>query len=72
MWKKQDLSECRMVAGARQDGWSISETIDQLGFSRTAIFGFTQNGLEKRKCISGSSVGENAMMSDNKGQTGLR
>ncbi len=52
-----------MVVGARRAGLSISETADLLGFSRSTISGFTENGPKKRKYpVSGSCVDENALL----------
>ncbi len=64
MGKKGDLSdfECGMVVG-RWTGLSISKTADLLGFSRSTISGFTENGPKKRKYpVSGSCVDENALL----------
>ncbi len=74
MGKKGDLSDFErgIVVGARRAGLSISKTADLLGFSRTTISRFTENGLKKRKYpVSGSCVDENALlMSEENGQTG--
>ena len=51
MGKNGDLRDFErgMGVGARRAGLSVSETADLLGFSRTIISGFTENGLKKRK-----------------------
>ena len=64
MGKKGDLSDFErgMVVGARRAGLSISGTADLLGFSCTTI-SRVENGPKKRKYpVSGSSVGENALL----------
>ncbi len=74
MGKKRDLSDFErgMVVGARRAGLSISKTADLLGFSRTTISRFTENGPKKRKYpVNDSCVDENALlMSEENGQTG--
>ncbi len=65
MGKKGDLRDFErgMVVGVRRTGLSISKTADLLGFSRTTISRFTENGPKKRKYpASGSCVEENALL----------
>ncbi len=65
MGKKGDLSDFErgIVVSTRRAGLSISKTADLLGFSRTTIFRFTENGPKKRKYpVSGSCVDENALL----------
>ncbi len=65
MGKKGDLRdfECGIVVGLRRAGLSISKTADLLGFPRTTISRFTENGPKKRKYpVSSSCVDKNASL----------
>ncbi len=65
MGKKGDLSDFErgIVVSTRRAGLSISKTADLLGFSRTTISRFTENGQKKRKYpVSCSCVDGNALL----------
>ena len=49
-----------MIVGARQDGLSVSETADLLGFSRTTFSGVSENDVKNKK--TSSSVGINVLL----------
>ena len=54
MWTKFDLSDfhCGMIVGAKMAGWSVSETVNVLGFSSTMVSGVYLKWCIKRKTSS--------------------
>ncbi|XP_059206171.1 uncharacterized protein LOC131985141 [Centropristis striata] len=68
MGKSRDLSEFErgMIVGARRAGYSISETANRLGFSRTGVSRVYREWCEKQKTSSErGSCGRKRLVDDN-------